>query len=233
MTTRGVPSPTSIHFTIDGRHGILEVRDIAEALHIPFEPLDPSAFRRWSPQYLRRTWSLAGYFAPPGAHLMVAPPKPLQTEHAQSTPVPTTRGELPTETKRPAPASPTSAPPVPMPEAVSAAPPMTPTVPSVAPTTSKPSITISALKFRGLIQQHLGLLLPPQPNLPTSSKPLATAKDTIPAEDTTTVEVQIPPPQEATTDAIASVDPQDKPQTIDTVTTIPEDASSPPEAPTT
>ena len=188
---------------------------------------------------------------------MVAPPKPLQTEHAQSTPVPTEQGELLIET----------IPPVPMPEAVSAAPPMTPTVPSVAPTTSKPSITISALKFRGLvptlqtlstthtalfqqmakmrsqqnqqtailrqIQQHLGLLLPPQPNLPTSSKPLATAKDTIPAEDTTTVEVQIPPPQEATTDAIASVDPQDKPQTIDTVTTIPEDASSPPEAPTT
>ena len=49
MTTRGVSSPTSIHFTIDGRHGILEVRDIAEALQIPFEPLDPSAFRRWSP----------------------------------------------------------------------------------------------------------------------------------------------------------------------------------------
>ena len=32
MTTHGVPSPTAIHFTIDGRHGILEARDIAEAL---------------------------------------------------------------------------------------------------------------------------------------------------------------------------------------------------------
>ncbi|KAL6346189.1 hypothetical protein AAG906_027934 [Vitis piasezkii] len=30
MTTRGVPSPTSIHFTIDGHHGILEARHIAE-----------------------------------------------------------------------------------------------------------------------------------------------------------------------------------------------------------
>ena len=198
---------------------------------------------------------------------MVAPPEPPQTKHAQYTPVPIERGELPTETKPPALASPTSAPLVPMPEAVSAAPPMTPTVPSVAPTTSKPSITISTLEFRGLvptlqtlstthtalfqqmammrsqqnqqtailrqIQQHPGLLLPPQPDLPTSSEPLATAKDTIPAEDTTTAEVQIPPPQEATTDAIASVDPQDKPQTIDTVTTTPKDASSPPEAPTT
>ena len=49
MTTRGVPSPTSIHFTIDRGQGILEARDIAEALQIPFEPVDPSAFRQWSP----------------------------------------------------------------------------------------------------------------------------------------------------------------------------------------
>ena len=49
MTTRGVPSPTSIHFTIDGRHGILEARDIAEALQIPFELVDPSVFLQWSP----------------------------------------------------------------------------------------------------------------------------------------------------------------------------------------
>ncbi|RVW89737.1 hypothetical protein CK203_047243 [Vitis vinifera] len=48
MTTRGVSSPTSIHFTIDGHHGILEARDIVEALQIPFEPVDPSAFCQWS-----------------------------------------------------------------------------------------------------------------------------------------------------------------------------------------
>ena len=58
------------------------------------------------------------------------------------------------------------------------------------------------------IQQHPGLLLPPQPDLPTSSEPLATAKDTIPAEDITTTEVQILPPQKATIDAIALGDPQ-------------------------
>ncbi|KAL6324693.1 hypothetical protein AAG906_015276 [Vitis piasezkii] len=40
MTTCGVPSPTLIHFTLNGRHGILEARDIAEALEIPFEPRD-------------------------------------------------------------------------------------------------------------------------------------------------------------------------------------------------
>ena len=48
MTTRGVPSPTSIHFTIDGHHGILEARHITEALQIPFELVDPSAFLQWS-----------------------------------------------------------------------------------------------------------------------------------------------------------------------------------------
>ena len=49
MTTRGVSSPTSIHFTIDGRHGILEGRHIAEALQILFELVDPYAFHQWSP----------------------------------------------------------------------------------------------------------------------------------------------------------------------------------------
>ena len=78
----------------------------------------------------------------------------------------------------------------------------------------------------------MGLLPPPQPNLPASSEPLAPIEDTIPTEDTTTVEIQIPPPQEATTDAIASFDPQDAPQIVDTVTATPEDASSPPEAST-
>ena len=32
MTTHGSPSPIAIYFTIDGRHGILEARHIAEAL---------------------------------------------------------------------------------------------------------------------------------------------------------------------------------------------------------
>ncbi|RVW99773.1 hypothetical protein CK203_029204 [Vitis vinifera] len=38
MTTRRVRDPTDIHFTIDGRHGIIGARHIAEALHIPYEP---------------------------------------------------------------------------------------------------------------------------------------------------------------------------------------------------
>ena len=188
---------------------------------------------------------------------MVAPLVPPQTE----------QGEFLTKTIPPTPASPTLAPPVPMPEATSTTLHVTPIVPPVGPTTSAPSITISASEFHALvhtfqtlttthatlfqhmaemhphqdqqtailrqIQQHLGLLPPPQPDLPTSSEPLAPAKDTILVEDTTTVEVQIPPPQEATTDAIASVDPQDEPQIVDIVTPTPDDASSPHETGTT
>ena len=48
MTTCGVPSPTSIHFTIDGHHGILKAKNIAKALQIPFERVDPFVFRQWS-----------------------------------------------------------------------------------------------------------------------------------------------------------------------------------------
>ena len=84
---------------------------------------------------------LASYSAPPGALPMVAPLLPPEIEH----------GELPTKIIPLDPASPTSAPPVPMLEATSTAPPMTPTVPLVTPTTSELSITISDSEFRGLI----------------------------------------------------------------------------------
>ncbi|RVW32433.1 hypothetical protein CK203_099881 [Vitis vinifera] len=48
MTTKQVRDPTVIHFTIDGRHGILGARHIAEALHIPYEPARPEDFRAWT-----------------------------------------------------------------------------------------------------------------------------------------------------------------------------------------
>nr|CAN72740.1 hypothetical protein VITISV_008884 [Vitis vinifera] len=48
ITTRGVRSPTAIHFTIDGHPGVLEARQIAKALHIPFKPNDFSVFCQWS-----------------------------------------------------------------------------------------------------------------------------------------------------------------------------------------
>ena len=45
MTTNHVQNPNVIHFTIDGRHGILGTRHIAEALHIPYELVTPTDFR--------------------------------------------------------------------------------------------------------------------------------------------------------------------------------------------
>ncbi|RVX07020.1 hypothetical protein CK203_030532 [Vitis vinifera] len=84
------PESYPIHFTIDGRHGILEARHIAEALQILFEPVDPSILEHMGfptkPQLERRRffraihsqkWNqLAGYSAPLGAPPMVAPPVP-------------------------------------------------------------------------------------------------------------------------------------------------------------
>ena len=49
MTTQGAQSPTVINFSIDGHQGILETRHIVEALHIPYEPVDPTHFQEWSP----------------------------------------------------------------------------------------------------------------------------------------------------------------------------------------
>ena len=74
---------------------------------------------------------LAGYSTPPGVPSMVAPPMPPQPKH----------DELPVET----------APLVLTPKATSTAPPMTSTIPLVAPTTFELSITISALEFRVLV----------------------------------------------------------------------------------
>ncbi|KAL6348188.1 hypothetical protein AAG906_002815 [Vitis piasezkii] len=48
MTTNQVRDPTLIHFTIDGRQGILGARHIAEALQIPYEPTQFDNFRAWT-----------------------------------------------------------------------------------------------------------------------------------------------------------------------------------------
>ena len=57
------------------------------------------------------------------------------------------------------------------------------------------------------IQQHLGLLPPPQPDIPGPSEPIASIEETIPAEKTTRVDVLIQPTQEATIQASSSHDP--------------------------
>ena len=48
MTTHRVQEPTVTYFTIDGRHGILGARHIAEALCIPYEPALPEDYRVWA-----------------------------------------------------------------------------------------------------------------------------------------------------------------------------------------
>ena len=48
MTTHHVRDPTMIHFTIDGRHGILGARHIAKALRIPYEPAHQEDYRVWA-----------------------------------------------------------------------------------------------------------------------------------------------------------------------------------------
>ena len=48
MTTHRVRDPTIIHFTIDGRHGILGAKHIVEALRIPYELVRLEDYRVWS-----------------------------------------------------------------------------------------------------------------------------------------------------------------------------------------
>ena len=48
MTTHRIRDPTVIHFTINGRHGILGARHIVEALRIPYDPVRPKDYRVWA-----------------------------------------------------------------------------------------------------------------------------------------------------------------------------------------
>ena len=57
------------------------------------------------------------------------------------------------------------------------------------------------------IQQHLGLLPPPQPDIPGPSEPIAPVEETTTTEETTRVDVLIQPTQEATIQASSSHDP--------------------------
>ncbi|RVW28907.1 hypothetical protein CK203_116047 [Vitis vinifera] len=191
MTTRGVRSPTTIHFTIDGRHGILKARHCRGSTD-SLRARDPFTFRKWSPvshrdmlkrrrlcreRFSLNKWNqLAGYSALPGVLPMVAPPMPPQPE----------QGELPTET----------VPPVPTSKPTSVAPPIT-FVPLVAPTTSEPSITIFSSEFRALcipFRHSPSLILLSSSRwlrcVPIRITPIA------PIEDTTPAEVRIPPPQD-------------------------------------
>ncbi|RVW69820.1 hypothetical protein CK203_061167 [Vitis vinifera] len=242
MTTRGVLSHTVIHSSIDGRHGVLEARHIAEALQIPYEPEDPFAFRQWSPVSQRDM--RAYYFGP--HHLIMASlihfeekpwlerrrlcrerftldkwnqlvgySAPLGAPPMVAPPVPPQpeHGELPAQT----------VPPIPTPEATFVAPPTTPTVPPVAPTTSEPTITILALEFCTLC---IPFRHSPPPILLSSNRwlryvPIRTSKLLFFARFSSTSEsylclsLTFPHPQSYTTPAeVRIAPPQDEPPIV-------------------
>ena len=47
MTSRGVPSPLEIRFSIDGRPGVLRAADIIAALGLPVVLANSTDYRRW------------------------------------------------------------------------------------------------------------------------------------------------------------------------------------------
>ena len=47
MTSRREPNPTTIHFTIDGRLGILQATDIAATFNLPMVLANSADYRQW------------------------------------------------------------------------------------------------------------------------------------------------------------------------------------------
>ena len=53
MTSRGVPSPLEIRFSIDGRPGVLRAADIIAALGLPIVLENSTGYRQWPQPSLR------------------------------------------------------------------------------------------------------------------------------------------------------------------------------------
>ena len=47
MTSRREANPTALHFSIDGRPGILRASDITSALHLPVVLANAAGYRQW------------------------------------------------------------------------------------------------------------------------------------------------------------------------------------------
>ncbi|RVX23011.1 hypothetical protein CK203_008506 [Vitis vinifera] len=183
MTTHGTRSPTAIHFNIDGRQGILEARHVAEDLYIPYEPMDPTDFREWSPEKVHK--------------------KKLQ--RADTIPLTVSEDKLSTESVPPAPT-------IPMPEATYTAPPTTHVVPPDAPSTSEASITISAIEFPGPAYCYPSSdstasgtsATTFKPDILGPLEPIAPVEETIPTEETTRAMSQSSPLRRPPRDIIFS-----------------------------
>nr|CAN69596.1 hypothetical protein VITISV_026164 [Vitis vinifera] len=181
MTTQGARSPTAIHFSIDVHQGCFVTYWSTWAIL-----LEPHLEHRHHcrEHFTLDKWTqLVGYSTSLGAPLRLAPLVPPQAK----------QDELLTESVPPALAPP-------MLEATSTNPPTTPLVPPAEPSTSEASITISTIEFHTMdqhtailckIQQHLGLLPPPQTDIPGPSEPIAPAKETTPVEKTTRADVPL------------------------------------------
>ena len=47
MTSRGVPSPLELRFSVDGRPRVLRAKDITAALGLPAELVNPGGYKDW------------------------------------------------------------------------------------------------------------------------------------------------------------------------------------------
>ena len=60
MTSRREANPTALHFSIDGRPGILQASDITTALHLPVVLANAAGYRQWPhPSIREMVWLLS------------------------------------------------------------------------------------------------------------------------------------------------------------------------------
>ena len=69
MTSRGEPNSTDIHFTIDGRPGILRATDIAATLNLPVVLANSADYRQWPHPSTREMVSLLSWDTTTGSIL--------------------------------------------------------------------------------------------------------------------------------------------------------------------
>ncbi|XP_034681034.1 WAS/WASL-interacting protein family member 3-like [Vitis riparia] len=181
------------------RYGILGAKHIAEALHIPYEPILEHLGYSSEPQLERRCicrelftldkWNhLTAYVAPPRAPDMPTPPEPPQDEQ----PPQAQQAKIPTEIIPPALVAPSI---VPTPEATYSA---LPTTPKAPPIDQLIAMQTQHTIILSQIQQHLGILPPLEHDMPgpseltTPSEEATPAKQAIPSKEATSVEQTMP-----------------------------------------
>ncbi|RVW18202.1 hypothetical protein CK203_106153 [Vitis vinifera] len=192
IAPEGVQSPIAIRFSIDGCQGILEVRHIAQALHIPFQPEDPEQFRQWR-KFIGRSYRTAN--AIPSLFLGLSSIywsiwatllSPISSATTITESIFTINQWTQLAERNSAESTPEAAPPrLVLQYQHSLTRHTTPPVLPVAPPPSLDFITISGSEFRGM---HLGLA-PPQTDIPRPLELRAPVEEMIPAKETITTDV--------------------------------------------